>query len=151
LIRGQINASANNTFAAVKRTLALDFGMKRCGLAISDPLGMIANGLDTEPTVTLMDRLRKLDRDQGFYKLVIGKPTRMNGEESSVEQNIKLFIESFQKVFPDKEIARMDERFTSKLAMNAMISAGAKKSQRKEKGNIDKVSATIILQEYLNK
>jgi putative Holliday junction resolvase len=146
-----VNASPNHTFAAVKRTLALDFGMKRCGLAISDPLGMIANGLETEPTVTLMNRLRKLDREQGFATLVVGKPTRMNGEDSTVEGNIKLFIEAFQKIFPDKEVARHDERFTSKMALEAMITAGATKSQRKVKGNIDKVSAAIILQEFLNK
>lgn len=150
-IRGQANAPAIDTFAAVKRTLALDFGMKRCGLAISDPLGMIANGLETEPTVSLMNRLRKIDSEQGFETIVVGKPTRMNGEDSAVEHNIKLFIEAFVKVFPTKIVARHDERFTSKMALDAMIAGGATKSQRKVKGNIDKVSATIILQEYLNK
>lgn len=133
------------------RTLAIDFGMKRTGLAISDPLGIIANGLDTLPTEHLMDGLRKLSLDRPFEVAVVGHPKRMSGEDSDVEQNILLFIESFQKVFPSVKIQRMDERFTSKIAMQTMIAAGSKRSDRKDKGNIDKISATLLLQEYLNK
>lgn len=147
---GWHNAVAIATFAAVKRILALDYGGKRCGLALSDPLGMIANGLETEPTQSLMQRLHKINREQGFSKIVIGKPMRMSGDSSDIETEILKFIEKFSLEFPEKEITRFDERFTSKMALNAMIAAGATKKQRQEKGNIDKVSATIILQEYLN-
>ena len=133
------------------RTLAIDFGMKRTGLAISDPLGMIANGLETLATDKLMDGLRLLNQKKPFERVVIGHPKRMSGEDSAVEQNILLFIENFKKVFPSVLVDRLDEHFTSKIAMQTMISAGSKRSDRRDKGNIDKISATLLLQEYLNK
>ena len=134
----------------MSRTLAIDFGMKRTGLAISDPMGMIANGLDTVLTIELMDRLKTIRSNEGFDTVVIGKPTRMSGEDSLIEPNIKLFIEALGKVFDGLRIERLDERFTSKIAAKTMLNNGSKKSDRRIKGNIDKISATLILQDYLN-
>ncbi len=134
----------------MSRTLAIDFGMKRTGLALSDPLGMIANGLNTVSTHELMGKLKQLKSEQGFNTVVLGQPKRMSGEDSLIEPNIKLFIEALEKVFSDLRIVRFDERFTSKIATQTMLTNGSTKSQRREKGNIDKISATIILQDYLN-
>lgn len=124
--------------------------MKRTGLAISDPLGMIANGLDTVSTHELMGKLKELKSNQGFDTVVIGHPKRMSGEDSLIEPNIKLFIEALEKIFLRIQIVRFDERFTSKIASQTMLNNGATKSQRKVKGSIDKISATLILQDYLN-
>lgn len=132
------------------RTVAIDFGMKRCGIAISDPLGMIANGLETVETTHVMSKLEHLKSESGFDTLVVGKPKRMNGDDSLVEPNIKLFVEALEKKFQGVIVKRFDERFTSKIAAQTMISAGSTKSQRREKGTIDKISATLILQDYLN-
>jgi putative holliday junction resolvase len=145
------NFSMKRTFAAMSRILAIDFGMKRTGLAISDPLKMIANGLDTVPTVELMGRLHAICKEKPFDCVVVGLPKRMDGSESAIEQNIKLFVESLAKEFPDLRIDRLDERFTSKIAMQTMLAMGTKRSDRREKGNVDKISATLLLQEYLNK
>jgi len=132
------------------RIVAIDFGMKRCGISISDPLGMIANGLDTVETSEVMSKLELLKKESGFDTIVVGKPKRMNGDDSLVEPNIKLFVEALEKKFEGINLKRFDERFTSKIAAQTMISAGSTKSQRREKGTIDKISATLILQEYLN-
>lgn len=132
------------------RTVAIDYGGKRCGIAISDPLGMIANGLPTVDTPQLSDRLSELYRDPGFERIVIGLPKRHSGELSDIETEIQGVIKSCAQLFPDVVLDRYDERFTSKIAMQTMVMAGATKKQRREKGNIDKVSATLILQEYLN-
>ncbi|MDA7744884.1 Holliday junction resolvase RuvX, partial [bacterium] len=91
-----------------------------------------------------------LKSEQGFNTVVLGQPKRMSGEDSLIEPNIKLFIEALEKVFSDLRIVRFDERFTSKIASQTMLTNGSTKSQRREKGNIDKISATIILQDYLN-
>lgn len=132
------------------RIIAIDFGLKRTGLAISDPMGMIANGLETVSSDKLMEKLLSLKEEFGFETVVIGYPKRMNGEDSSIEANIQLLIGVLRKKFIGIRIERFDERFTSKLAQQAMIAAGAKKSQRMNKGNLDKISATLILQDYLN-
>lgn len=132
------------------RTLAIDYGTRRCGLAISDPMGMIANGLPTSETDQLFARLEALDQDPGFDGIVIGLPLMHSGEVSEVEGEIQKAIAKLQQRFPGKTIHRFDERFTSKIAMQTMITAGATKKQRRKKGNVDKVSATLILQEYLN-
>jgi putative Holliday junction resolvase len=138
------------TFGVVSRTLAIDFGLKRTGLAISDPLDMIANGLDTVETKELLDRLEVIDENTEFQSIVVGEPKRMNGEHSDVERNIQLFIAALKSKFPDKIVHRFDERFTSKMAAQTMIQSGIGRSKRKEKGIVDKISATLILQEFLN-
>jgi putative Holliday junction resolvase len=138
-------------FCRMGRILAIDYGSKRCGIALSDPLAMIANGLPTTETFALLDRLKALHADPGFEVIVVGLPLRHSGEPSSIESHIQQAITKMKEAFPEVVIERFDERFTSKIAMQTMIAAGATKKQRREKGNIDKVSATLLLQEYLNK
>ena len=132
------------------RTVSIDYGAKRCGLAISDSLGMIANGLPTVETNLLMTRLKELKADPGFSRLVVGLPVRNSGEPSAIEEEIQHLLPRLEKEFPSVEVDRFDERFTSKIALQTMIAAGSTRKQRRDKGTIDKVSATLILQEYLN-
>lgn len=134
----------------MKRALAIDYGSKRTGVAISDPLRMIANGLDTIASVELIPALVRIFTNQAFDTIIIGQPRRMDGSFSDIETEILLTIEQIKVTFPEAEIVRLDERFTSKIAMQTMIAAGSTKSQRKEKGNLDKISAALLLQEYLN-
>jgi len=124
--------------------------MKRSGLALSDPLKMIANGLDTVDSRELLDKVLELASSQDVETVVIGHPKRMSGEDSAIENNIQIFIQELRKKTDTLNVDRMDERFTSKLALDSMIRAGSTKKQRSDKGLIDKVSATLILQEYLN-
>lgn len=132
------------------RIAAIDYGAKRTGIAISDPLGMIANGLDTAETVNLLTVLKNLHASQGFERLVVGQPKRMDGSASDIEASIASFIEKFRSALPEVQVDRMDERFTSKIAMQTMLQNGSKRSDRRQKGNVDKISATLILQDYLN-
>lgn len=129
--------------------LAIDFGLKRTGLAITDENNIIASGLDTIDSVKLMDVLIQLIPKEKVSRIVLGEPKRMNGEDSHITQNVYLLKEALEKQFPTIEVVLMDERFTSKMAFQTMIDGGLKKKQRQEKGLIDKISATIILQSYL--
>ena len=129
--------------------LALDFGKKRCGLAATDDLRIIASGLDTVETCVLMEYLRKYFEKNTVDEVVIGLPTDLKGNMSEVEQDIQKFIEEFKSEFPEVSVVRFDERFTSKIASYFISQSGKNKKQRQEKGLIDKVSATLILQQYL--
>ena len=129
--------------------LAVDFGKKRCGLAATDDLRIIASGLDTVETSILMEYLRKYFEKNTVDELVIGLPTDLKGNMSEVEQDIQKFIEEFKNEFPEVSVVRFDERFTSKIASYFISQSGKNKKRRQEKGLIDKVSATLILQQYL--
>lgn len=129
--------------------LAVDFGKKRCGLAATDDLRIIASGLDTVETSVLMDYLKKYFEKNTVDEVVIGLPTDLKGNMSEVEQDIQKFIEEFKNEFPEVSVERFDERFTSKIASYFISQSGKNKKQRQEKGLIDKVSATLILQQYL--
>ena len=129
--------------------LAVDFGKKRCGLAATDDLRIIASGLDTVETSILMEYLRKYFEKNTVDEVVIGLPTGLKGNMSEVEQDIQKFIEEFKNEFPEVSVVRFDERFTSKIASYFISQSGKNKKQRQEKGLIDKVSATLILQQYL--
>lgn len=129
--------------------LAVDFGKKRCGLATTDDLRIIASGLDTVETTALMEFLRNYFGENSVDELVIGLPTDLKGNMSKVEQDIQKFIEEFKNEFPEVSVVRFDERFTSKIASYFISQSGKNKKQRQEKGLIDKVSATLILQQYL--
>ena len=129
--------------------LAVDFGKKRCGLAATDDLRIIASGLDTVETSVLMEFLRKYFEKNSVDEVVIGLPTDLKGNMSEVEQDIQKFIEEFKNEFPEVSVVRFDERFTSKIASYFISQSGKNKKQRQEKGLIDKVSATLILQQYL--
>lgn len=129
--------------------LAIDFGLKRTGLAITDEMNIIASGLDTVDSVKLMDYLIALVPKEKVSRMVLGEPKRLNGEDAHITQNVYLLKEALEKQFPNIEVILIDERFTSKMAFQAMIDGGLKKKQRQQKGLIDKISATIILQSYL--
>ena len=129
--------------------LAVDFGKKRCGLAATDDLRIIASGLDTVETTVLMEFLKKYFEKNTVDEVVIGLPTDLKGNMSEVEEDIQKFIEEFKSEFPEMSVVRFDERFTSKIASYFISQSGKNKKQRQEKGLIDKVSATLILQQYL--
>ena len=129
--------------------LAVDFGKKRCGLAATDDLRIIASGLGTVETSVLMEYLRKYFEKNTVDEVVIGLPTDLKGNMSEVEEDIQKFIEEFKSEFPEVSVVRFDERFTSKIASYFISQSGKNKKQRQEKGLIDKVSATLILQQYL--
>jgi putative holliday junction resolvase len=131
------------------RILALDYGRKRVGIAVTDSLQLIANGLETVPTHTLIDYLSAYFLRENVDEVVIGYPKKMNNTPSEAVIYIDSFIKHFNKKFPDRVIFKMDERFTSKMAFQTMIDGGAKKLQRQDKALVDKISATIILQSYL--
>ena len=131
--------------------LAIDYGKKRCGLAVTDDLKMIASGLDTVDTSVLLEYLKKYFIQNQVDKIVIGFPIDLRGNISEVEGDILKFIEEFQNVFPEIGVERFDERFTSKIASYFISQSGKNKKHRQEKGLIDKVSATLILQQYLEK
>jgi len=131
--------------------LAIDYGKKRCGLAVTDDLKMIASGLDTVDTSVLLGYLKRYFIQNQVDKIVIGFPIDLRGNISEVEGDILKFIEEFQNVFPEIGVERFDERFTSKIASYFISQSGKNKKHRQEKGLIDKVSATLILQQYLEK
>lgn len=131
------------------RIMAIDYGRKRCGIAVTDELRIIASPYDTVSTHLLEDFLKKYFSENEVDIVVLGEPVDMKGLASEAEKYIKPFMNRFKKLFPSMKLDRFDERFTSKMALQAMIDAGSKKSERRNKGNIDKVSAAIILQDYL--
>ncbi len=132
------------------RVLALDFGKKRTGIAVTDELQIIASGLKTVDTKDLMTFLKEYLNSENVELFVIGEPKQMDYTESESEVLIKKFINQLEKQFPITPIKRIDERFTSKMAFQSMIDGGLGKKKRQDKGLIDKISATIILQTYLD-
>lgn len=132
------------------RILAIDLGTKRTGLAVTDPLKILANPLETIETAKLIPYLRSYCAKEDVEALVLGLPTRLNGQDNEMTPSVLKLKKVLENDFPDKKIVLVDERFTSKMAMQSMIAMGSKKKDRKEKaGNLDKVSAAIILQSYL--
>lgn len=132
------------------KIVAIDFGLKRTGLAISDESKMFAFGLETVSSDQLMPRLKEIVPEELVDTLVLGLPKRMNNEDAHITQNVYLLQEALIKEFPELSVELVDERFTSKMAAAAMHTAGASRKQKREKGLIDKVSATIILQSFLD-
>lgn len=130
--------------------LAIDYGKVRTGIAVTDDMQIIASGLTTVETPKLMDFLKKYFSENLVDEIVIGLPTDLKGNMSDIETEIQKFILVFEKEFPDKKINRLDERFTSKMASFFISQSGKNKKQRQEKGLIDKVSATILLQNFLD-
>jgi putative Holliday junction resolvase len=135
----------------MSRILAIDYGTKRVGLAVTDPLGIFATALTTVSNHELMDFIKKYDAQEHISAFVLGMPTRINGADSHATQHVIAFEKFLKRTFPDKPIHLIDERFTSSSALYTMIQGGVKKKDRQVKGNIDKVSATIILQSFLEK
>lgn len=139
----------NNYVNILARILALDYGIKRTGVAVTDELQIIASGLTTIETKNMFSFLTNYLQKENVELFVIGEPKQMNNTESESEQYIRPFIEKLKTTFPKIPIKRVDERFTSKLAFQSLLDSGLKKKQRQNKALIDEVSATIILQTYL--
>jgi len=135
----------------VGRILAIDYGKKRAGLAVTDPLQMIANGLTTIHPKDLMEFLTDYFQKESVETVVVGYPKQMNNQDSEAVEYIKPFLKKLRKQFPNIPVEIEDERFTSKMAQQTMIDGGMKKKQRQNKGNVDRISATIILQSYLER
>lgn len=133
------------------RILAIDYGQKRTGLAVTDELQIIASGLTTVATSELMIFLENYFKQELVSKILIGEPKQMNGLPSQSTEMIEKFVADFKLKFPEKDVARVDERFTSKLAFQSMIDGGLSKKQRQNKALIDEISATIMLQDYLTR
>lgn len=131
------------------RILAIDYGKKRTGIAVTDPLQIIANGLTTVPTHELMNFLMGYLKKEPVERIIIGHPKQMNNEDSENMKNIVPFINRLKKVLPDMPVELVDERFTSVLAHQTMLAGGLKKKDRQNKALVDEISATIILQSYL--
>lgn len=131
------------------RIIAIDYGTKRTGIAVTDELQLIASGLTTVATKELMKFLKEYLSTENVEAMVIGEPKRMNNEASDVEEDILRFRESVEKKHPSLKIIRQDERFTSKMAFQTMIDSGIGKKKRQNKALVDQISATIILQDYL--
>ncbi|WP_330442899.1 Holliday junction resolvase RuvX [Flavobacterium sp. C4GT6] len=133
------------------RVLAIDYGQKRTGIAVTDDMQIIASGLTTVDTPKLLDFLADYFTKENVGKVLIGEPKQMNNEPSQSAPLINAFVEKFKLQFPDMELERVDERFTSKMAFQTMIDSGLKKKQRQNKALIDEISATILLQDYLSR
>ena len=136
----------------MSRVLAIDLGTKRTGLAVTDPLKILASPLETIETSQLMTYLKAYFAKEEVEALVLGLPIRLNGQDNEMTPRVMKLKKELETAFPEKKITLVDERFTSKMAMQSMIAMGSKKKDRREKaGNLDKVSAAIILQSYLER
>ena len=132
------------------RILSIDYGQKRTGIAVTDDFQIIASGLTTIPSAELLSFLKTYFSKENVETVIIGEPKQMNGLPSESTEIIEKFIVQFHAEFPTMKMERVDERFTSKMAFQTMIDSGLKKKQRQNKGLIDEIAATILLQDYLN-
>ncbi len=133
------------------RILAIDYGIKRAGIAVTDEMQIIASGLTTVPSETLITFLKDYFAEEKVEKVIIGEPKQMDGTPSESAAIIEKFIKTFTITFPEMPLDRVDERFTSKMAFQTMIDSGLKKKQRQNKALIDEIAATIMLQDYMNR
>lgn len=131
------------------RLLAMDYGKKRTGLAVSDEMQIIAGGLTTVPTTELIDFILDYMKKEPVERIIVGQPKQMNNEPSENMRRIEPFVNRLRKLLPDTPVEYHDERFTSVLAQRTIIEAGIKKMARRNKELVDEVSATIILQSYM--
>ena len=131
------------------RILAIDYGQKRTGIAVTDEFQIIASGLTTIPSATTINFLKEYFSKENVEKVLIGEPKQMNGEPSQSTEIIEAFVRKFKSFFPEMTVIRVDERFTSKMAFQTMIDSGLNKKQRQNKNLLDEISATIMLQDYL--
>jgi putative Holliday junction resolvase len=134
------------------RILAIDYGTKRCGIAHTDPLQLIASGLTTVNTADLLNYLERYLEKEQVECIVVGEPLQKDGTPPPVEEHIQAFLEKLEKhIGPGIRIERQDERYSSKQAFQTLIDSGLKKKKRRDKALIDEISATIILQEYMER
>ena len=133
------------------RFIGIDYGRKRTGVATSDPLGIFASALDTIDSTKLIDYLKNYATAERILAFVIGYPVNMNGEPSEAQADVDVFLGKLKNAFPGVPVHLEDERFTSVLAQRVMIDGGMKKSERREKGSVDRISAALILQGFLDR
>ena len=131
------------------RLIGIDYGLKRVGLATTDPLRMIASPLDTVASHNIIHYLTTYCQNEKVDAFVVGLPKKLDNRDTHATQLVRTFVGQLEKKFPQQSVYLHDERFTSKMALEAMIAGGTTKKYRRQKGNIDKISATIILQSYL--
>ena len=131
------------------RILGIDYGRKRCGIAVTDPLKIIANGLTTVPSHTLIEFLQDYTKKESVERIIVGLPKQLNGNPSESMNYITPFLNRLRKVMPDVPVVMYDERFTSTLAHKAMLDGGMKKKDRQNKEIVDTIAASIILNDYL--
>ena len=133
------------------RILGIDYGRKRVGVAVSDPLRIFASALETVHSAKIIDYLKKYAQEQRIERFVVGYPMNLNGVPSEAAADVDVFLKQLKQHFPDIPVTLEDERFTSVLAHRAMIDGGMKKMDRRDKAAVDKVSAALILQTYLDR
>ena len=133
----------------MSRILAIDYGIKRTGIAVTDEMQMIAFGLTTIPSDTAITFLKDYFSKERVERVIVGEPKQMDGTPSQSAEIINVFVAKFQAAFPEMLVNRVDERFTSKMAFQTMIDSGLNKKQRQNKALVDEIAATIILQDYL--
>lgn len=133
------------------RYVGIDYGRKRTGVAVSDPLGIFASALDTVQTAKIIEYLKTYAQKENVKAFVVGYPVNMNGKPSEAAADVDVFLKQLEKHFPQIPVILEDERFTSVLAHRAMIDGGMKKSDRRDKNSVDKISAAIILQSWMDK
>ena len=131
------------------RILGIDYGRKRCGIAVTDPLKIIANGLTTVPSHTLIEFLQDYTKKESVERIIVGLPKQLNGNPSESMNYITPFLNRLHKVLPDIPVEMYDERFTSTIAHKAMLDGGMKKKDRQNKEIVDTIAASIILNDYL--
>jgi putative Holliday junction resolvase len=131
------------------RIVAIDYGTKRTGLAVTDPLQIIATALDTVRSHDLIEYLKRYTLQEAVEAFVVGQPKQMDNSDSSVAVHVDAFVKHLKKQFPELPVYRVDERFTSQIALQTMITGGMKKKDRQNKANVDKISAVIILQSFM--
>lgn len=133
------------------RTIAIDHGLKRTGLAVTDPAGIIASALDTVPTTGLMDYLKKYTAKENVAGFVVGMPRNLNGTPTDATPHVERFVQELKKQFPQQWVETVDERFTSTIAQQTMLASGIGKKARRDKGTVDRISATLILQSWMDR
>ncbi|ELR72186.1 Putative Holliday junction resolvase [Fulvivirga imtechensis AK7] len=132
------------------RIVGIDFGLKRTGIAVTDPMKIIASPLTTVATKDIFPFLKDYCGKESVEGFVVGMPKNLQNQDTHATSSVRKFIANLQKQFPGIGVTEVDERFTSKIALDAMIAGGMKKKDRRDKANIDKISATVILQSYLD-
>ena len=133
------------------RIIGIDYGRKRVGVAVSDPLGIFASALETVQTAKIIEYLKKYAENEKVVRFVVCYPMNMDGAPSEAAKDVDVFLKQLAKAFPDVPVTLEDERFTSVLAHRAMIDGGMKAKDRRDKESVDKISAAIILQSYMDK
>lgn len=133
------------------RIIGIDYGRKRIGVAVSDPLRIFASALETVPSAKIIEYLQKYAEKEVIERFVVGYPINMDGKPSEAAKDVDAFLNRLKKVFPQIPVTLEDERFTSVLAHRAMIDGGMKKSDRRDKNSVDRISASIILQSWLDR